>query len=626
MPREINLTCNTSDVAVAEHQAGVREAANTVDSGLFRNIMAATPAPVTVVSTLTRAGPAGATVSAFMSLSLDPMLVAVALRRSSGLLALVAQERAFGVNLLAAIQSDVAARFAGPVEERFAGVPWTTDHGQPRLEGTAAWLVCQLDTPVEAGDHIMLIGRVVHGSWTTEPPLVYSHRMFGTNSSMQTRVLTTTEMRIAALSRIAIDIPPAFEPKPGAAAMSATTTSATTTQTRAERPAAEDLVARVHAIGEIIRKNGPQGERDRRIPEETIQALTENGLFRLGTPRRFGGHGAPVTTMLDVSSAVAEYDGATAWVVTLINVSTWGAALFGAQAQDEIFGANPDAKVSGVGDSPTTEAREADGGIRISGKWYYNSGGLHSDWVVLGVRRTDDKGTPVGHSLVVVPRHEVTIEDTWHVAGMRATGSNCVVAEDVFVPAHRIGNTFAFIEGQYDTPYATEEPAYRAAWQPVLSLVLVGPQLGLGREALRLVTSQAARRPISLTFYEKEKDSVGFQLQIARAKMMLDTARLHAYRAAADIDSAAAGGTYPDPLARGQIRADCGWAVEHVRDAINLLIDAHGAGSYAESHPLQRIWRDSSVGGHHAMMNYTINYEVYGKLLLGVETPAVPVI
>ena len=402
--------------------------------------------------------------------------------------------------------------------------------------------------------------------------------------------------------------------------------SATITAVAPERPTDEELVARAHAVGEVIRNNAAQGEQDRRIPEETIKALTESGLFRLGTPQRFGGYGTPVKTMLDVSSAVAEYDGATAWVLTLINVTTWGAGLFGAEAQDEIFGANPDAKVSGVGDSPTTEARAVEGGIRVSGRWYYNSGGLHSDWIVLGMRRLDEDGNPVGHNLVVLPKTEVTIEDTWHVAGMRGTGSNCVVAENLFVPSHRVANTFAFIEGQYDTPYSSEEPVYRAAWQPILSLVLVGPQLGMAREAFRLVTSQAAKRPISLTFYEQEKDSVGFQMQIARARMMIDTAHMHAYRAASVIDSAAAEGGYPDALTRGQVRADCGWTVEHVRDAIQLLIDAHGAGSYAQRSPLQRIWRDSSVGGHHAMMNYTINYEVYGKLLLGVETPAVPVI
>jgi alkylation response protein AidB-like acyl-CoA dehydrogenase len=395
---------------------------------------------------------------------------------------------------------------------------------------------------------------------------------------------------------------------------------------KADRPTDEELTARVHSLGEIIRAHGPQGESDRRIPEATIQALTQQGLFRLGTPRRYGGSETSVKTMLDVSSTIAEYDGATAWVSTLINVTTWAAALFGSAARDEVFGKDPDAKVSGVGSSPHAEIKQAEGGLRVSGRWYYNSGGLHSDWVLLGMVRTDDSGNMVGHNSLLIPRSEVGIEETWFVAGMRGTGSNCVVADNVFVPEHRVANTLDFVEGHFINEHADEEPFYRSAWQPVLALVLVGPQLGMAREAFRLVASQAGKRAISMTFYEKERDSVGFQLQIARAKMMIESAHLHAYRAAADIDRAAAANEYPDNLLRSRIRADCGWAVEHVRDAIQLLIDANGAGSFAESNPLQRIWRDCNVGGHHALMNYTVNYEIYGKQLLGVETPVVPTI
>ena len=395
---------------------------------------------------------------------------------------------------------------------------------------------------------------------------------------------------------------------------------------RVERPTDDELVARVHAIGDTIRRNGPEGERERRIPEETIQALTDNGLFSLGTPRRYGGYETPIKTFLDVSAAIAEYDGATSWVSTLINVTTWGGGLFGVKAQDEIFGKNPKAKISGVGHSTTAESRDVEGGLRVTGKWFYNSGGLHSDWVTLGVPRVDEHGNLVAHNLVIIPMSEVRIDDTWHVAGMRGTGSNCVVADDVFVPGHRVANTLAFIEGHYDSEFLAEEPLYRSAWQPVLSIVLVGPQLGMAREAFRLVTAQAATRPVALTFYDKEQDWVSFQVNIARAQMLIDTAHMHAYRAAAAIDNAAAEGSYLSPLERARVRADCGWVVEHVRDAIQLLIDSHGAGSYAESSPLQRIWRDSSVGGHHAMMNYAINYEVFGKQLLGVQTPVVPVI
>lgn len=402
--------------------------------------------------------------------------------------------------------------------------------------------------------------------------------------------------------------------------------TATAPLVQAGRPTDEELTARAHSLGEIISAGGPQGESDRRIPAGTIRALTESGLFRLGTPRRYGGYETSVKTMLDVCSAIGEYDGATAWVATLINVTTWAAALFGSAARDEVFGSDPDAKVSGVGSSAVAQVEQAEGGLRVSGRWYYNSGGLHSDWVMLGMLRTDENGTMVGHNSVLIPRGEVDIEETWFVAGMRGTGSNCVVADNVFVPEHRVANTLDFVEGRFLNDHADEEPLYRSAWQPVLALVLVGPQLGLARAAFRLVTSQADKRAISMTFYGKEQDSVGFQLQVARAKMMIESAHLHAYRAAADIDNAAAANEYPGNLLRSRIRADCGWAVEHLRDAIQLLIDANGAGSFAESNPLQRIWRDCSVGGHHALMNYTVNYEIYGKQLLGVDTPIVPTI
>ena len=181
-----------------------QDGAARVGEALFRNLMAATPAPVTVVSTLTADGPAGATVSAFMSLSMQPTLIAIALCRPSRLLALIEQERAFGVNLLAEAQSDHALLFAQPAPDRFGDVPWVVDHGQPRLEGTAAWIVCDLDASVAAGDHRLLMARVRHGACASEPPLVYSHRLFGTNSSMHSRVVPPLESSIAALSRLAL--------------------------------------------------------------------------------------------------------------------------------------------------------------------------------------------------------------------------------------------------------------------------------------------------------------------------------------------------------------------------------------------------------------------------------------
>lgn len=389
-------------------------------------------------------------------------------------------------------------------------------------------------------------------------------------------------------------------------------------------PTADGIAARAAALRPLLRLNAARTEAERRVPQEVIDALAEAGVFRTAVPVRFGGLEADARTMLDVSAAVAEGDGSAAWVVTLINVCAWMTGLFPDRAQEDVFGADPDARVSGVL-TPTSTTRKVEGGWRVTGRWFYNSGSLHADWAVLGVPLTDAAGEVVDQSLVLVPVPEMTIEDTWFVAGMRGSGSNCLVAEDVFVPEHRVVSVPGAIEGDYPTEHK-DESFYRSAFVPLLSLVLAGPQLGMGRAALELVRSKAGKKAIAYTFFETQSASVSFQNQVARAAMMIDTAHLHAYRAAADIDEAAAGGTYPEPLVRARVRADTACVLENVTQAIDQLLFAHGAGSFAEVNPLQRIWRDSAVAARHAVTLPAVSYEVYGKLLLDVDEQITPLV
>lgn len=139
----------------------------------------------------------------------------------------------------------------------------------------------------------------------------------------------------------------------------------TATQPHRQTPATAELVARAEALRPLLAANAADGERDRRVAEESIRALTDAGLFKLAVPKRYGGYETSLRTLLEVSAAVAEADGGTSWVLTLINGSAWLAGLFSGRAQDEVFGADPEAKVSGV-ISPTAETREVPGGWRSS--------------------------------------------------------------------------------------------------------------------------------------------------------------------------------------------------------------------------------------------------------------------
>jgi alkylation response protein AidB-like acyl-CoA dehydrogenase len=390
-------------------------------------------------------------------------------------------------------------------------------------------------------------------------------------------------------------------------------------------PATAELVARARALRPLLAANASRGETDRRVVEESIQALTGAGLFKIAVPRRYGGYETSVRTMLEVSAAVGEADGGTAWVLTLVNVCNWLVGLFPQQAQDDVFGADPAALVSGVL-APTATTVKVDGGWRITGKWHYNSGSWHATWAGLGIPVTDSDGEVVNQGLALIPRGDLSLEDTWFVAGMKSTGSNCLVADDVFVPEHRVMLVPPAILGEYPSENTGSEPFYRSALVPVLALVLVGPQLGMGQAALDYVISKAAKKPVSYTFFTAQTESVGFQLQIAEAARLIDTARLHAFRAADDIDQAAARGEYPDFLTRARVRSDTGYVAECVTRAIDILLYAHGAGSFADVSPLQRIWRDSATAARHAVVSPQVSYEVYGKALLGVEDTITPLV
>src|ERR1700733_9693062 len=335
--------------------------------------------------------------------------------------------------------------------------------------------------------------------------------------------------------------------------------SATKAATTAAAPSSDELVARICELQPLIEKNAAQGEADRRVVEESIAALTDAGVFKVAQPLRYGGYQTSMRTMLDVSAAVAEADGGTAWVVALCNVCAWLTGLFSEQAQDDVWGANPDAKVSGVL-TPSAEAVKVDDGFRLTGRWFYNSGSWHASWAILGFPILNDDGEMIDQGLALIPFTDLAIEETWFVAGMSSTGSNCLIAADVFVPEHRIMSGLTALEGQYPTEH-TDETLYRSAFVPVLALVLAGPQLGMGRKALELVTRKADAKPISYTFYAAQAESTAFQLQLAQAALMIDTAHLHAYRAADDIDEAAEAGVYPDLLRRARGRADAGWAL-----------------------------------------------------------------
>ena len=377
------------------------------------------------------------------------------------------------------------------------------------------------------------------------------------------------------------------------------------------------LVERASALRPLLEANASQTEKDRRVVEENINAIREAGLFKIMVPRRFGGLETDIRTKMEVSAALAKGCGSTAWVTTLMNVCSFFTGLTNAECQNDIWGANPEARIAGVF-APLATTRRVQGGLMVNGAWPWSSGCLHSDWAMVGVPVVNEAGETIDQGMAFMPLGDCTIEDTWHVAGMKGSGSNTIVAKEVFVPDHRIMSVSACMAGNPPTPYK-DELLYRCAFIPVAALILAGPMMGLCKRALEFVIEKAPKRSISYTFYTVQTESPSFQLALARAAMLVDTVWMHALKAADDIWAAAVENRFLSYTERSKVRMHTGYAAETARQAVDILLSAHGASSFAEVSPLQRMWRDLETCSRHAVVSPEISAEVYGKALLGIE-------
>jgi flavin reductase (DIM6/NTAB) family NADH-FMN oxidoreductase RutF len=145
------------------------------DPTRFRAAMALLPTAVTVVSASGAEGPAGATANAVCSLSIEPMLMLACLDRGSRTLLAVQAANRFGIGFLQAGQEEIARAFAtkAPVAEKWTGVTWSERDGIPAIEGSLAWVACDLRDVVAAGDHVILTGEVTALETGEGDPLIF---------------------------------------------------------------------------------------------------------------------------------------------------------------------------------------------------------------------------------------------------------------------------------------------------------------------------------------------------------------------------------------------------------------------------------------------------------------------
>lgn len=155
---------------------GTASQSGTQDATEFRRVMSHYPTGVVVVSAVIAGRPVGMAAGSFLSVSLDPPLVAFCADHGSTTWPRLRTAGRFVVNVLGASQQDVCRTFARRDVDRFAGQRWTPDaHGHPVLDASPVWISCRLEAVHVVGDHDLVVGRVEDLGVRTEQddPLVF---------------------------------------------------------------------------------------------------------------------------------------------------------------------------------------------------------------------------------------------------------------------------------------------------------------------------------------------------------------------------------------------------------------------------------------------------------------------
>jgi 3-hydroxy-9,10-secoandrosta-1,3,5(10)-triene-9,17-dione monooxygenase len=366
-----------------------------------------------------------------------------------------------------------------------------------------------------------------------------------------------------------------------------------------------------------LRERAQEAEDARRVPDESIKALEEAGLFRLLQPARYGGHEAEPLTLFTAVRAIASACGSTGWVASVVGVHPWQVALFPAQAQDEVWGEDQNTRLSSSY-APTGRAVAVPGGYRLSGRWSFSSGCDHATWVLLGGIVTDDDGNRVDFCTFLLPIADYTIDDVWDTVGLRGTGSNDVVVDDVFVPAHRALSFADTSRCRCPGQEVNPAPSYRIPFGSVFSYAITTPIIGMATGAYEAHVAYMRERVRASYAKAKAAEDPFSQVRIADAASEIDAAWLQLeYNMNALMRHATAGERIPMTL-RLQVRRDQVRGTGRAIAAIDSLFENSGGRVLKSGTPIQRFWRDAHAGRLHAINDPERALSLYGSGVLGV--------
>ncbi len=364
-----------------------------------------------------------------------------------------------------------------------------------------------------------------------------------------------------------------------------------------------------------------EAEQLRYLPEATIADCDAAGIWRLVVPPDQGGFGLGLRSLCEMTRTLAQGCMSTAWTVSFLTLHNWFVYRADAAVQAAVLGDRTWIRLA-TPLAPGGEAVPVDGGYRLTGRWQWATGILHSDWVsvMAFVPPGPDapEGTPPKPRVLLAPVGDVEVIDVWHVSGMRATGSHDVAADGLFVPDdHTMSVEDLRGEDTAGARLRPELPFLRYPMSSVLTLYAAATAVGGAEAAVAGFRDLVATRLLPHTPGQPQGELATSQARLGEALATVGAARAVWSAAIDDLCSVYdAGGSIPRPE-RARFRLAAAHAVKLAREAVEICGVGAGASRYFDHEPFQRIERDLAMLKGHVVFDWDRVTELAGRMALG---------
>lgn len=365
---------------------------------------------------------------------------------------------------------------------------------------------------------------------------------------------------------------------------------------------------------DAISAGAAEGREARQVPQNVVDAIEETGYFRTFLPKKYGGLETPPQDIFKAAVDMAERDMATSWIAGIIAVHAYQIALMDPKAADDVYGKSAETRVSSSYNPAGAKVETVDGGFNLSGRWGWSSGSHHCEWILVGGLIFDQGQENIHYRTFLVPRSDYQIEDTWHVMGLQATGSNdLVIDKPVFVPEYR---THHQMDG-FMCKHTQDNPYYDIPWAQMFIRVVCTPAIGAAKHALKLFIENATSSSTDPTRLAGDPDVTR---RIAEAATLIDETEALMYRNFDEMTAAVSSGNEIPMIDRVKYRYQASLVIDRMMKAVDLLFEIAGGRSVFNGSPIQQIWHDIHIARAHVANNPVGFARNYGAMQLGADS------